>query len=332
MRHAAALLALTIAALPVATPACADDATFTQASPLASNAEMMARMFSPLRVLQIAREMKVRGEALGDQPIDLAQEKFFVSVPQAQPEKGYGLVVFVPPWDVAKPPVGWAVTLNAAGLIVVVADKSGNDQNVLARRMPLALLAEQNVAARYPLDPDRIYISGFSGGARVALRLALGYPDVFKGAILDAGSDPIGSAEIPLPPRALFTRFQGGSRLVYLTGEHDGLHRDMDRASLRAMDQWCVAHTVSLIVPAVGHEPADTVSLGRALDALERPEPVADRADCRASLDRALTEQLDQAEALVTSGKHDEAATLLQSIDAQYGNLAAPRSLALMAR
>jgi hypothetical protein len=308
-------------------PARADDVTFTLPSPLASNAEMMARMFSPFRVVTIARDMKAKGEALGDQPIDLAQEKFTVSVPQAQPEKGYGLVVFIPPWNVPKPPVGWAVTLNAAGLIVVSAGQSGNDQNVVARRMPLALLAEQNIAARYRLDPARIYVSGFSGGSRVAMRLALGYPDIFRGAILDAGSDPIGNAEIPLPPRPLFTRFQTETRLVYLTGEHDTVNHDMDRASLRSMDQWCVMHTTLLSVPSVGHEPAGAIPLARALDALEHPDPVADRADCRARVDRTLNDQLNQAQTLIASSRHDDATKLLNTIDTQYGNLAAPRSL-----
>lgn len=325
MRHAAFLLVLLLATAPVH----ADDVTFTLASPLASNAEMMARMFSPFRVVQVAREMKAKGEALGDQPIDLTQEKFFVSVPQTQPEKGYGLVVFIPPWNASKPPVGWAVTLNAAGLIVVSAGQSGNDQNVVARRMPLALLAEQNIAARYRLDPERIYVSGFSGGARVAMRLALGYPDVFRGAILDAGSDPIGSAEISLPPRPLFTRFQTESRLVYLTGEHDTVNHNMDRASLRSMDAWCVAHTTLLSAPDIGHEPAGVVPLLRALDALEHPEPIPDRAECRVRVDRTLDAQLVQAQSLIAAGRRDDATTLLDTIDTQYGNLAAPRSLEL---
>jgi pimeloyl-ACP methyl ester carboxylesterase len=64
-------------------------------------------------------------------------------------------------------------------------------------------------------------VGGFSGGARVALRIALGYPDVFRGAILNAGSDPIGDSATPLPPRELFAGFQEEARLIYITGEKD---------------------------------------------------------------------------------------------------------------
>ena len=79
-------------------------------------------------------------------------------------------------------------------MLVVSAAHSGNDEATFARREPLALLAAHNIRKQYPVDSDRIYIAGFSGGSRIALRLALGYPDVFRGVILNAGSAPIGSS------------------------------------------------------------------------------------------------------------------------------------------
>jgi len=71
----------------------------------------------------------------------------------------------------------------------VTAANSGNDAPTIDRREPLALLAAHNTMKQYPVDPQQVYIGGFSGGARVALRLALAYPDVFHGALLNAGSD-----------------------------------------------------------------------------------------------------------------------------------------------
>ena len=63
--------------------------------------------------------------------------------------------------------------------------------------------------ARYPIDPKRVYVGGLSGGSRAAEMTALAYPDVFRGALLNAGSDPIGGeAGIYLPPAELFRRFQ----------------------------------------------------------------------------------------------------------------------------
>src|SRR5207302_469453 len=118
---------------------------------------------------------------------------------------------------------------------VVFADYTPLSSNLeLARREPLALLAAHNLMRRYPVDPERVYVGGFSGGARVAMRLALGYPDLFRGAILNAGSDPIGGAEIPLPPRELFMRFQSSTRIVYVTGERDDPHVSDDSVSMQS--------------------------------------------------------------------------------------------------
>ena len=44
----------------------------------------------------------------------------------------------------------------------------------MGRREPLALLAALNILADYPIDPEQVYIGGFSGGSRIARRLASG--------------------------------------------------------------------------------------------------------------------------------------------------------------
>ena len=62
--------------------------------------------------------------------------------------------------------------------------------------MPLALLAYENIRRSHTLDANRVYVGGMSGGSRVALRVALAYPDVFRGALLNAGSDPIGDGAV----------------------------------------------------------------------------------------------------------------------------------------
>jgi len=119
-----------------------------------------------------------------------------------------------------------------------------------------------------PATTGQVYIGGFSGGARVALRLALGYPDLFHGALLNAGSDPIGTADVPLPPADLFKRFQESTRIVYLTGERDEENLAIDMGSRRSLEKWCVLDVVTRTEPRTGHQLADGFSLGRALEAL----------------------------------------------------------------
>ena len=254
--------------------------TFTDYSPLSRSAELARRLLTPLSFQRVQQNLT----ALREQPVDLAQEKFVVYVPEgAPPEKGYGILVFVPPWPQARLPDGWSSVLDRHRLIFVSAANSGNEAHVIDRRVPLALLAYENIRRRYPLDPTRIYVGGMSGGSRVALRIALAYPDVFRGALLNAGSDPIGDQQVPLPPADLFRRFQDSTRLVYLTGDLDEFNMHKDLISQQSMRSWCVFDLVSQVMPRRGHEIADSVALSRALTALDKPSSVDPykRAQCR---------------------------------------------------
>ncbi|MDQ2877845.1 MAG: hypothetical protein M3R41_02040, partial [Pseudomonadota bacterium] len=153
--------------------------TFQDDTPLASNAELARRLLTPLTSAQLPMRLKAMGKGLREQPVDLAQEHFYLRVPATKPATGYGLIVFVPPWEDAHLPGDWGPVLDRLGLIFISAARSGNDDNPIARREPLAILAAHHAMTHYPVDPSRVIIAGFSGGSRVALRLALAYPDLF---------------------------------------------------------------------------------------------------------------------------------------------------------
>jgi len=336
------LLWFGVVALPV--PAIGDTAAaftglqsgvvFSDYSPLSSSAELLHRLLSPLNAVQVRKTLAHSAVALRDQPIDLAQERFTVYVPSHPPPRGYGLLVFVPPWENAMLPPGWAAILDRRGVIFVSAAGSGNAANILDRRDPLALLAAHNIMQRFRVDPERIYIGGFSGGSRVALRLALGFPDVFRGVFLNAGSDPIGDAQVPLPPPELFSRFQEMTRIVYISGQNDAVNVDKDAASTRSMLEWCVFDWYAERTPWTAHEVAGPAVLTRALDMLDKhAEPNLSRLNkCRLHINQELEKQIDQANELLAAGNTDGARRLLNKIDTRYGGLAAPRSVYFAAR
>ena len=308
---------------------------FTEYSALSTNTELLRRLFSPLSALRVNQEAARAGTTLRGQPIDLASESFSIYVPAHPypPPHGYSLLVFVPPWSRAEVPSQWIPALDRHDMILVTAANSGNDAPTVNRREPLALLAAQNAMVQYSVDPQRVYIGGFSGGSRVALRLALGYPDVFHGALLNAGSDPIGNADVPLPPAELFRQFQDSTRLVYVTGEDDARLFD-DRHSQQSLEKWCVFDVVTETEPRKGHEPADASAFSRSLDALlRRADPQPHRlVACRARIDEELTAQLKQVEDSFARGETRTARRLLGKLDARYGGLAAPRSVELAGR
>ena len=307
------------------------DVVFTDYTPLSSNLELARRLLTPLNAASLPGRLASSGKTLAEQPIELSAERFIVYVPPTPPREGYALLAFVPPWPQASLPRGWAAALDRQGVIFVSAARSGNEESVLARREPLALLGAHNIMQRYRVDPGRVYVGGFSGGARVAMRLALAYPDFFRGAILNAGSDPIGSADIPLPPSDLFERFQSSTRLVYLTGEHDDPHVADDAVSVQSMRHWCVFDLESFTIPRAGHEVADAAALSRALEALRaraRPD-AAKLARCRAALRTELAKGFERIDALIAGGRSRDAEPLLRTLDERFGGLAAPHSLEL---
>ena len=310
------------------------DVVFTDYTPLSGSAELVRRMLSPLAALEVQRALTRSGKALTEQSVDLSKERFTLYVPAQAPPHGYGLLAFVSPDQDAPLPPGWAAVLDRYGVIFVSAARSGNDEDVLGRREPLALLAAENVMRRYTVDPERVYVGGFSGGSRIAMRLALGYPDLFRGALLNAGSDPIGDGPPAPPPRELFEQFQASTRLVYFTGEHDPIRLQMDAVSLQSMRAWCVFGVHAQVDNWVLHEQANAAALSRALDALLKPARAdPDRlATCRSGVEAELAAKLRQVESLIAAGRRDEARELLFKLDGHFGGLAAPRSVELLAR
>jgi hypothetical protein len=69
--------------------------------------------------------------------------------------------------------------LEKRKLLAVAAYKSGNSRNIFDR-FRLAIDAVVNLQKRFNVDSRRIYVSGFSGGARTASMLAVAYADLFS--------------------------------------------------------------------------------------------------------------------------------------------------------
>ena len=303
---------------------------FSEYSPLSRSAEIARRALSPLANVEIAR----LSAQLRPQAVNLAQEKFSVYVPARHPSRGYGLLVFIPPWADAHLPPGWAPALDEKGVIFVSAAKSGNEENVIDRRIPLALLGAFNILQRYPIDPERVYIGGFSGGSRVAMRTALAYPDLFRGALLNAGSDPIGASEAMLPPEDLFMQFQSATPLVYVTGSDDSWNIHNDMVSRDSMNAWCVFGTRVETMLKVGHDAATLYSLRRALSTLDQRPPVDPEklSACRARVAKNLAADLQRVAGLIEQDKPHDAWRLLTKLDIRYGGLAASESIQLEQR
>ncbi|HEV7491275.1 MAG TPA: PHB depolymerase family esterase [Rhodanobacteraceae bacterium] len=322
IRTAAIAVGLAAFAVSAADSGLMKNIVFDHYSALSGSAEIARRLFTPLSYQRMQSHLAdVRA-----QPVDLAQEKFAVYVPSgAPPENGYGVFVFIPPWPEAALPDDWPRVLERHGIIFVSAANSGNDAGTLDRRVPLALLAYENIRSRYRLDADRVYVGGLSGGSRVALRVALAYPDVFDGALLNAGSDPVGGDQVALPPNDLFERFQQSTRIAFVTGERDEFNRHADAVSQASFRSWCVFNLDSVTMPRRGHEIANASGFAEALKYLEMPRPGGTQKlkGCRARLQHELASKIADAQAAIDSGSRNNAIEAVNTIDAHFGGTAA---------
>ena len=296
------------AAVPPRPDGIGYDTKFTETTPLATVREIARRTLTPLT-------FEAGKDVLKDtQAVDLGKELFSVYVPAGEPPAaGWGLLVYVAPWEEPTRPKRWRPALDNHRVIFVAAAKSGNENSVLDRRLPLALLAWHNIDKRYRIDPQRTYIAGMSGGSRVAEIAALAYPDVFKGALLNAGSEPIGGENgVYIPPRDLFEQFQH-SRIVFITGDADQLNLDYDQLSRSSLKHYCVFDVETLWAHRKGHEPFDGKELDQALAALDKRTP-GGTTECNSRL------QEEVREAAARARTPDE----LKALDARYSGLLYP--------
>jgi hypothetical protein len=312
-------------------PGLQHDVQFTEYSPLAHSEALAQRLLTPLTSARLMHKAAASGAKVRDYPVDLKNEKYVLFVPPEKPPNGYALLVFVEPWAFAGVPRAWIPVLKKRGFIFVTAEHSGNTESVYERRIPLALIALYNVTKQYPIDPERIYIGGMSGGSRIAERMALAYPDLFRGALLHSSADPIGTAEVPLPNTELFRHFQESMRLVYITGQYDAPNIEKDEISRASMRDWCAFDIVTVPFAFAGHELVGESDLEHALTALEGHSPANPKllSVCRDHKSAELATNLEDIQKLMTEGKGPAARSLLEKTDARFGGLAAPKSVEL---
>jgi hypothetical protein len=229
-----------------------------------------------------ADELKARFHAKEDAgPYDVAKEKFRLLVPKSYSHKArWGLFVYVNADMSAALPGGYDAILEKHKLIGISAYRSGNERNVFDR-FRLAIDANFNVSRRFNIDPDRVYVSGISGGGRIASMLAVAYADLFTGGMpfcganfyTDIPSEP-GKAwppgYIPVEPALKIAKSQ--SRFVLVTGEKDFNLKETKAVYELGFKKEGFKHASLLEVPGLGHQPPSPEWFEKGLDFLDHPK------------------------------------------------------------
>ncbi len=249
---------------------------FSERSPLSSPAAYQERF-------HLTREGMVQSDP-AEGRYDLARESFEVFVPESyDPEVPAGLMVWISPANsggLSRPRNLEA--LDEHNVIWIGANNSGNDR-WRWYRTGLALDAAHNMQRLYNIDPDRIYIAGYSGGGRVASSMAILFPEVFRGGAYFFGSNYYRKVPVPdkkgafwragYPPPADndLDDLKAQHSFVLVTGEHD-FNRDETRANYEMFTREKYENVTYIEIPGADHGFGVTGEwLARVIQALDRP-------------------------------------------------------------
>jgi pimeloyl-ACP methyl ester carboxylesterase len=112
------------------------------------------------------------------------------------------------------------------------------------------------------LDPDRMYLAGISGGARVACMIGFALPEYFGGLM------PICAGGELRQERWLWQRLSDRMSVAYITGEDDFNRAEVERYRTPVLQAMHV-RTRLWVVPGMGHTIADESVLREAYQWME---------------------------------------------------------------
>jgi predicted esterase len=168
--------------------------------------------------------------------------------------RAWPLVVFISPGD---EPLGWRHwqrPCEKAGALFCAAYGGGNNCPAGQRtRLVLDMLDE--VRRHYRIDPDQTYLTGFSGGGRMACSIAFALPEYFGGVAPVCGTNPLPRLD------ALRHRLHDRLSVAFVTGESD-FNRKESEVYMAPLFADLGIRSKLWVVPKMGHAipPADVLS------------------------------------------------------------------------
>lgn len=230
---------------------------------------------------------------LGDH--DSTSQSYELFVPKTKGKAALPAIVFISPGN---EPGGWRAfekLCKARGMVFIGPRGAGNDCPG-RKRVRIVLDALDDVRRNFTLDPDRTYITGFSGGGRMAAAIGFALPEAFGGVM------PICASGTLREEPWLRQRVQDRLSVAVLTGEKDFNRGEVERLAGTYFKAIGV-RSRTWTQPGLGHAIPGEKVLGEALTWME------DGAKARAALAKkhpasrfSVTDRDRQAQALFDEG------------------------------
>jgi predicted esterase len=177
---------------------------------------------------------------------DSRKQRYQLFVPKDyDAKKPWPLIVFISPGD---DPLGWRYWQKVCednGLLFCAAYGAGNNCPV-GQRTRIVLDMLDDVRRQYRVDPDQTYLTGFSGGGRMACTIAFALPEYFGGVIPVCGTNLLNQLSY------LRHRAQDRLSVAFVTGEKDFNRKENDEY-MHPMFQELGIRSKLWVVPKLGH-------------------------------------------------------------------------------
>lgn len=194
---------------------------------------------------------------------DSTRQRYQLYVPKVEKKpEAWPLILFVSAGDKPAGLDAWKKVCEANGVLFCSPYAAGNPVPA-GQRTRIILDVLDDVRRQFPVNPDQTYISGFSGGGRMACAIGLALPECFGGIAPICGTNPL--------TKLAFLRHRAEERLslAFITGEKDFNRKETETFMHRWMEDVGV-RTEKWVVPGMGHAiPGDKV-LSEVYDWLQR--------------------------------------------------------------
>jgi hypothetical protein len=177
---------------------------------------------------------------------DSRKQRYQLYVPATYDRaRSWPLVVFISPGD---DPLGWRSwqkPCEEAGLLFCAAFGAGNNCPP-GQRTRIVLDMLDDVRRHYHINPDETYLTGFSGGGRMACSIAFALPEYFGGVAPVCGTNPLHRLAY------LGHRVQDRLSVAFVTGAND-FNRGENEDYMAPLFQDLGIRSKLWVLPAVGH-------------------------------------------------------------------------------
>lgn len=190
------------------------------------------------------------------------------------PSKPAGVIVFINRWgNSGGSRKSYNDLLTEKNLIWAGALGAG-DPAPMNERIMRAILTPMMLSNEYALDPNRIYIGGFSGGAHVANIVATSKPGMFKGGLFVGGAVSWGD-KVPTGIELIRQ-----NRYVFAAGSNDLALKAVQRTLSTYRDEG-IEHAKLIVMHNQRQEMPGPKYLREAVEFLDKPESTTASTDAR---------------------------------------------------